>query len=365
MVPFLLSALLLLALQGPTDPDETVVIDCPGLRCAACQLGVLQGSGGFPGVRSVDFDPALSRLTLKVEPGFRRHLELLLAVQRVADPIEMFRATLLEPRQVFLYLDRHPRTEDSIALCESLRNVPGVKSVFQDERDVLSIAMATGCNRAEILNCARGLGLGAELFETRYEANLESRISEESHHAIGLLLLVMSGLLLFERSRGGSLPWIRSILPALWILGGAAVFVIGDPDSWPFQRSIGDSLRDKMILQHKILGLGMVLLGVAESRRERSSRWKTGATTLFLAIGVFSGIMLQFHFPNMVDPGHQVAWRWVNRQHFLAAVVGGAALLSRAASDYRWIRSPAFGYAWPVLLGLEGVLLCLFVEPVW
>jgi hypothetical protein len=75
--------------------------------------------------------------------------------------------------------------------------------------------------------------------------------------------------------------------------------------------------------------------------------------------------MLQFHFPDMIDPAHLQAWRWVNRQHLIAAVVGGAALIARAAHDFRWIRRASFGYAWPVLLGLEGVLLCLFLEPVW
>jgi hypothetical protein len=55
----------------------------------------------------------------------------------------------------------------------------------------------------------------------------------------------------------------------------------------------------------------------------------------------------------------------VNRQHLVAAVVGGAALIARAADDFRWIRRPAFRYAWPALLGVEGALLCLFLEPVW
>jgi hypothetical protein len=365
MVQFFLLALILPMVQASTAPEEKVVVDCPGLRCAACQLGVLQGSGGFPGVRSVEFDRAHSRLTITVDPGFDRHHELLLAVQRVADPIEMFRATLVEPRQVFLYLDRHLREVDGDALCGGIRRLPGVKSVFRDERDVLSIAMSANSNRADILKCARGLGYDAELFETRYAANVESRISEESHHAIGLLLLLMSGLLIFERAVGGSPLLSRRILPGMWFLAGTTVLLFSDLDGWPFVRSLGDSLQDKMILQHKILGLAMVCLGVAEARCDRSSPWRVGATTLFLAIGIFSGIMLQFHFPNMVDPGHLQAWRWVNRQHLLAAVVGGAALLSRAASDYRWIRSPAFAYAWPIFLGLEGVLLCIFLEPVW
>src|SRR5262245_41306195 len=94
------AVLLVLTLQTvpavPEAPSETVIIDCPGLSCAACRLGVLEGSTVFAGVRSVRFDAASSRLTLTVDPGFDRHHELILAIQRLADPIEMFRATLVE-----------------------------------------------------------------------------------------------------------------------------------------------------------------------------------------------------------------------------------------------------------------------------
>jgi hypothetical protein len=362
---FLFLALILSLGEGEEPGAETVIIDCPGLRCAACQLGVLEGSQGFPGVRSVEFDASRARLRISVDPGFNRHHELLLAVQRIADPIEMFRATLVQPRQVFLYLDRHLGDGTGESLCRLLRSVRGVRSVFLDERDVVSVAMSEGSNRAEILRSARSLGYRAELFETRYAANVESRISEESHHLIGVVLILMSALLVLDLATGGRTRFTESVLPKLWMLAGAAVVIFGDLDSWPFLRSLEDSLRDKMILQHKILGLAMIFLGIAEARRGRGRRWRYGATTLFLMIGVFSGIMLQFHFPNMVDPAHLHAWRWVNRQHLAAAVVGGAALTARAAYDYRWLRRPLFGYAWPVLLGLEGVLLCLFMEPVW
>jgi hypothetical protein len=298
-------------------------------------------------------------------PGFDRYHDLVVALQHVADPIEMFCATLVEPRQVFLYLDRSPDEEGGASLAEAIRGVSGVRSVYPDDRAVLALAISTTTNRADILKCARALGYRAELFETRYEANLESRISEASHHLIGVLLLVISFLLIFEtalKERGKALG---VAVAGIWIVGGVLVLVFGDLDSWPFQRTLGDSLRDKMILQHKILGLGMIVLGVAEAARRRNKGWRYGPVTLFLAISVFSGIMLQYHFPDMVDPGHLKVWEWVNREHLVAALVGGAALVARAMYDFHWVRRPALAYAWPILLGLEGVLLCLFFEPVW
>jgi hypothetical protein len=276
----------------------------------------------------------------------------------------MFRVTLVEPRQVFLYLERPLGSEQAQSLSEAVRSVPGVRSVFWDERGVLSIAMDTVTNRAEILRATESLGHRGEIFETRYEANIESRISEESHHLIGVLIIAMSFLYILDLATRGR-TFLGIVTSTLWIFGGALVLLFSDVDSWPYVRSLADSLRDKMIVQHKILGFGMVLLGVAELRRRRQKGWRYGPLTLFLAISVFSGVMLQYHFPNMVDPSHLQAWRWVNRQHLVAAIVGGAALAARAAHECHWIKRPSFAYAWPILLGLEGALLCMFFEPVW
>jgi hypothetical protein len=361
----MLLALLALALQqDASPPEETVVIECPGLRCAACQLGVLRGPDGVPGIRSVDFDETRSWLIVRVDPGFERHTELVVRVQRAADPIEMFRARLLRPRQVFLYVDRPLDAERGAALSRALRRVQGVKSVSLDPREVFSIALEDDTDQTRLLGCVDAFGCRGELFETRYAANMASRFSELSHHAIGVMILVMSFLLVAEKS-GRSPPWLARVIPGLWILGGALLVLFSDPDAWPYQRGLADSLTDKMIVQHKILALGMIMLGIAEARQRKSKGWKYAPVTLFLAIAGLSGLMLQYHFPNMVEPAHLEAWQMVNRQHLVAAIVGGLALAARALHDYRIVKRPNFGYAWPVLLGLEGALLCVFSEPVW
>jgi hypothetical protein len=361
----MLLALLALALQHDESlPEETVVIECPGLRCAACQLSVLRGPNGVPGVRSVDFDETRSWLIVRVDPGFDRHTELVVRVQRAADPIEMFRARLLRPRQVFLYVDRPLDAERGAALARALRSVRGVKSVTLDPREVFSIAIDDDTDQTRLLGCVAAFGCRGELFETRYGANLASRFSELSHHAIGVMILLLSFLLLAEKSGHGP-RWLGRVIPALWILGGGLLVLFSDPDSWPYQRGLADSFTDKMIVQHKILAVGMIVLGIAEARARKNRGWKYAPVTLFLVVAALSGFMLQYHFPNMVDPGHLAAWEIVNRQHLVAAVVGGLALGARALSDYRLVRAPRFGYVWPVLLGLEGVLLCVFSEPVW
>jgi hypothetical protein len=357
--------LLALALQHDEPLSaETVVIECPGLRCASCQLGVLRGPDGVPGVRSVDFDEKRSWLIVRVDPGFDRHTELVVRVQRVADPIEMFRARLLRPRQVFLYVDRPLDAESGAALSRALRRIRGVKSVTLDPREVFSIALDDDTDQTRLLDCVRASGRRGELFETRYGANLASRFSELSHHAIGVMILLLSFLLLAEKSGRGP-PWLGRVIPGLWVLGGALLVLFSDPDAWPYQRSLADSLTDKMIVQHKVLALGMILLGVAEARQRKNRGWRFVPVTLFLAVAGLSGIMLQYHFPDMVDPAHLAAWQVVNRQHLVAAVVGGIALAARALHDYRIVRAAPFGYVWPVLLGLEGMLLCVFSEPVW
>jgi hypothetical protein len=347
------------------EPSETVIIECPGLRCAACQLGVLEGPEGFPGVRSVDFDARRAWLILEVDPGFKRHTELLLRIQRVAEPIEMFRARLLRPRQVFLYLDRPLDPEKEAALTRALEGLRHVRSAALDPRDVFSIVMDDDADQTRILGCVKAFGVRGELFGTRYAANIDSRFSELSHHVIGVLVIVLSFLILIEKSGRAPAWWFRWGVPGIWMLGGLLVFILGDPDSWPFQRSLADSLTDKMIFQHKVLGLGMILLAIAEARTRRNKGWRYGPVTLFLAVAALSGVMLQYHFPDMVDPGHLDAWQMVNRQHLLAAIVGGLALAARALHDFRLVARRGFGYVWPVLLGVEGALLCVFSEPVW
>jgi len=351
--------------SGPQEAPDTVIVECAGLRCAACQEGVLRRPKEIPGVRSVEFDPRRSWLVLSVDPGFDRHHELVLAIQHVAEPIEMFRATLLVPRQLFLYLDPPLGEGRAKELSRAIWALPGVKSVYPDDRSVLSIALREETERARILDCAKSLGYRAELFETRLGANREARISEASHHVIGVLILVMSFLILLENLGKGEGAGLGRLISSLWILGGILVILFSDLDSWPFARTLWDSFKDKMILQHKILGAGMVLLGVAELRRRSRKGWRYGPVTLFLAVALFSGVMLQFHFPDMVDPGHLDAWAWVNRQHLVAAWVGAAALVSRALSEYGLVKRPWFANVWPILLGVEGALLCVFFEPVW
>jgi hypothetical protein len=370
MMLFLLLALALepgdLRPREAQEPaSETVIIECPGLRCAACQLGVLRGPKGFPGVRSVEFDAQRARLILQVEPGFDRHAELLLRIQHVAEPVEMFRATLVRPLQFFLYIDTPLDPERGAELTRALKEIPHVRSVSLDPREVFSIIMDDTADQTRILSCVRSFGVRGELFGTRHAANVDSRISELSHHVIGLLVILLGFLILVEKT--GHVPawWFRWGIPGIWMVGGLLVIVLGDLDSWPFQRSLADSLTDKLIFQHKVLGVGMILLAVAEARQRRNKGWRYGPVILFLAVASLSGVMLQYHFPDMVDPGHLELWQMVNRQHLVAAVVGGLALAARALHDFRIIGSPRFGYVWPILLGLEGALLCVFSEPVW
>lgn len=329
---------------------------------------MLRDSKAFPGVvpDGVEFDSARSKLYVTVGPGFDRHHELVAAIQRVAQPIEMFRATLERPRQVFLYLEGFPSLTDTERVARAIRPVPGVRSVYPDERGVVAVAIdQETANRREILRRAREAGYRAEIVETRFRENMDSRFSELSHHAVGVLVIFLGFILILEKARVPAGRLLGYAAPVVWIVGGIWVIVLGDPDAWPYQRTLEDSLSDKMILQHKILGAAMTVLGVAEWMRRRGRGWRHAPTVLFLIIAAASGIMLQFHFQDRVDPTHVQAWRTVNTHHLITAVLGAAVLVARALDEFGIVRRGAFTYVWPVLLTAVGAMLAIYWEPVW
>src|SRR5262249_23673965 len=155
---------------------------------------------------------------------------------------------------------------------------------------------------------ASALGRRGEIFQTRYKENLDSRYSELSHHVIGVVVVALGFMLVLEKAGVPAASALGTAVPILWFLGGLWVFVAGDTDAWPFQRTIADSLSDKMIVQHKILALGMMALGWAERRRRRGPGWNRVPVILFLAIAAGSGVMLQYHAREWVDPAHKAAF---------------------------------------------------------
>lgn len=327
---------------------------------------MLRDSKAFPGVEQVEFDSARTKLFVTVRPGFDRHHELLAAIRGVAQPIEMFRATLERPRQVFLYLDGFPPQGETERVAQEIRKVPGVRSVYPDERGVIAVAMdQEATNREDLLDRAREMGYRAEIVETRHQQNVDSRFSELSHHAVGLLVVFLGFILILEKAQAPAGRLLGYAAPTVWVLGGLWVIVIGDPDCWPYQRTLEDSLSDKMILQHKVLGAGMIVLGIAEWMKRRGRGWRYAPTVLFLLIAAASGIMLQFHFPDRVDPTHIEAWRAVNMHHLFTAIVGSAVLVTRALDEFGLVRRRIFGYVWPVLLLAVGAMLVVYWEPVW
>ncbi|HEU5321669.1 MAG TPA: hypothetical protein VFX28_12745, partial [Methylomirabilota bacterium] len=181
--------------------------------------------------------------------------------------------------------------------------------------------------------------------------------SELSHRAAGAILLLLAGLVAWETRRPRPLPW--SVLPAaVWIAFGLYLAASADPESWPWgPRPFAEIFADPLVLQHKLLALIPLAIGVLGALRA-AGRLAPAATRRVLgALGVLGGLSLFLHFHE-----GRLHVDGVYLQHAamgLTALGLGATLLAvrggrRGQTAARW--------AWPGFLALMAVLLLLYVE---
>jgi hypothetical protein len=109
--------------------------------------------------------------------------------------------------------------------------------------------------------------------------------SEFNHHLAGLFVLLMGCAELGKTLHLTSLLWARLMLPGAMLLGSVILLVGSDHEAWPI-RSLSFaqtfSGHDPEIIQHKIDGLLLVLVGTVEAVR-RTRRISDGLSSSLIA----------------------------------------------------------------------------------
>jgi hypothetical protein len=184
----------------------------------------------------------------------------------------------------------------------------------------------------------------------------EALYSELSHRVAGAMLLVLVGVILVER-RATRFPW-NAVSAPLWVLFGAYLFVTADPESWPLGPGrFADVFHDRLVLQHKLLALLPVVIGVTEGLA-RAGRVAAGRVRWLVAVLALAGsvaLLLHFHDGRF----HLDA---VYLQHVAMAVTGlavGGLLLAAARSARGAL---LLGWGWPALLLVMASVLLLYTE---
>lgn len=181
--------------------------------------------------------------------------------------------------------------------------------------------------------------------------------SEFTHRSAGIFLIVLAGAIAWESRRPRPFPWSAVSAP-LWILLGLYLFVRSDAEAWPWgPKGFGEIFGDPLVLQHKVLTLLPVAIGLVEglqrAGRLRDVEWRY----IFPGLGLFGGASL---FVHIHDGGlHLDA---IHVQHALMGLmslgVSATLLFARRAEQTRL----ALARVWPALIGVLGVMLFFYSE---
>ncbi len=125
----------------------------------------------------------------------------------------------------------------------------------------------------------------------------EIAYSEFNHRSSGVFLLAITAVAFWQALRRPRGAW-PAVIAALWIAFGIYLFVRSDPEAWPWgPLGLFESLRDTEVLQHKILTLIPIVIGLLEGLFGYgilTGRPSLGLMAL-LALGGGTGLFLHFH----------------------------------------------------------------------
>lgn len=189
--------------------------------------------------------------------------------------------------------------------------------------------------------------------------------SEFNHHLAGLLVLLAGLLILAEANLRERWPLIRHIWPLCFIVSGVFVLVFSDTELWPFgsQSWYFGLTHHPEVLQHKVFGLLLLLVGLIELRRTRGELKSTWSAWVFPAIAVTGSVMLFFHdHHGMAAPNHMELMHRIQSQHVSFALTGFGIALSKGLAESRFPWRQFFERLFPALLIVLGALLLVYAE---
>lgn len=188
--------------------------------------------------------------------------------------------------------------------------------------------------------------------------------SEFNHHLAGFFVLLIGCAELSQALRLPSLLWAGFLLPAAMVLGSSILLIGSDHEAWPigslsFAQTF--SWYDPEIIQHKIYGLLLFLVGMVEALR-RTRRLSAGLwSTLLPLFAIIGGLML-FGHSHGVHPSAQKIATHHALMGTMAATAGSSKLLSSWFYLSSHTRSPAWEWFWAGLIVFIGIQLLIYSE---
>jgi hypothetical protein len=185
----------------------------------------------------------------------------------------------------------------------------------------------------------------------------EVAYSEFNHRSSGVLLLLIAAVIFWESRRRRAFPW-NAFSAVLWIVLGVYLFVRSDPEAWPWgPKGFREIFADPEVLQHKILTLIPVAIGMTEGLR--TAGWLPHAvwSYLFPGLAIFGGAYLFFHFH-----GGGFHWDWIYIQHVAMGLgslaIGVTLFILRRTERGRSLLAGVF----PMIVFLLALVLLLYSE---
>jgi copper resistance protein D len=196
--------------------------------------------------------------------------------------------------------------------------------------------------------------------ENQHEAHREARAwLEFNHHLGGIIVLILAGLTWLEVLENGSAKVVRLGWPTCLIVIGLYNVILSDRFAWPLDSSgLVESLSNPEILQHKILAVMVLTLGLIELLRRL--QFVTHRTWLYLFYGLATltgGILLGHDFDiarHAHSPGLTIS-------HVLMGLLALLALVLKVLVDHRIIFGK-LAFLYPLFLAGLGMQLLLFTE---
>lgn len=201
---------------------------------------------------------------------------------------------------------------------------------------------------------------------TQAELLANKQESEFNHHLAGLLVFLAGLLILADSNLRQRWPTVRHVWPLCFLLSGIFVLIFSDTELWPFgsQSWYFGLIHHREVLQHKVFGLLLLLVGLVELRRTQGE-WKSlWSAWVFPATAIAGSVMLFFHDhqAGMAVPNHMELMHRIQSQHVSFAVTGFGIALSKGFAESRLTWRPFFERLFPALLIVLGALLMVYVE---
>ena len=200
---------------------------------------------------------------------------------------------------------------------------------------------------------------GMHATASSWEGSVEGKAySEFNHHVAGVFVLLIAASEAATVSGRATLLWMRFLLPVAMTLAGLLLLIFSDHDAWPIgTMTLAQTLSgaDPEILQHKLYGILLLIVGAIESVR-RSGRlggfgWRV-PLPLFAIVG---GLMLLSHSHGAHPSAHKIALHHTV-MGALAISAGSGKLVANGLSRPRW------ELAWPLLILIIGIQLLFYSE---